>query len=232
MGWGARDGELMSTNEAESARRGWTAGHVYTTASICLALGLLLGYLFRDSQSYDPQPARNSAPSSAASASGLKARTASPQAMPTLQQLGKMADQQAAPLLKKLKRDPTNVQLLNKMGLLYRATHQFEQAAGYYRKALQVAPENVAIRTDLASCLYYQGDVDGALDQLQQSLRYDAKDANSLFNLGMIRWQAKKDTGGAVTAWEQLLKSNPQLAEARKNEVHKLIAQARRQGAN
>ena len=31
------------------------------------------------------------------------------------------------------------------------------------------------------------GDVDEAISQLQQSLHYDPKDANSLFNLGMIR---------------------------------------------
>jgi tetratricopeptide (TPR) repeat protein len=43
----------------------------------------------------------------------------------------------------------------------------------------------------LASCLFYEGNADGAINQLQQSLRYDPKDANALFNLGMIRLQAR-----------------------------------------
>jgi hypothetical protein len=54
---------------------------------------------------------------------------------------------------------------------------------------LEVKPKNIAIRTELASCLYYAGDVDGALRQLSQATTDDPKDANSLFNLGMIRWK-------------------------------------------
>ena len=76
----------------------------------------------------------------------------------------------------------------------------------------------------MASCLYYNGDVDGAISQLQQSLRVDPKDANSLFNLGMIKWQGKQDSKGAVAAWQQLLKSNPQLSAERKATVQKLMA--------
>ena len=67
---------------------------------------------------------------------------------------------------------------------------------------------------------------DGAIQQLEKSLSYDSKDANSLFNLGMIRLQAKNDPSGAVTAWQQLLKLNPTLAENKKAAVEKLIAQA------
>jgi cytochrome c-type biogenesis protein CcmH/NrfG len=75
----------------------------------------------------------------------------------------------------------------------------------------------------MASCLYYGGDVDGAISQLQQSLRYDPKDANSLFNLGMVKWQGKKDSKGALAAWQLLLKSNPQLSADRKATVEKLM---------
>jgi len=60
----------------------------------------------------------------------------------------------------------------------------------------------------MASCLFYNGDVDGAISQLRQSLGYDPKDANSLFDLGIIKWQGKHDSKGAVVAWQQLLKSN------------------------
>jgi cytochrome c-type biogenesis protein CcmH/NrfG len=81
----------------------------------------------------------------------------------------------------------------------------------------------------MASCLYYQGDVDGAISQLQQALRYDPKDANSLFNLGMIKLQGKKDTKGALAAWQLLLNTNPQLDAGRKNRVQQLIANVRMQ---
>jgi cytochrome c-type biogenesis protein CcmH/NrfG len=81
----------------------------------------------------------------------------------------------------------------------------------------------------MASCLYYQGDVDGAINQLQQALRYDPKDANSLFNLGMMKLQGKKDTKGALAAWQLLLNSNPQLDAGRKARVQQLIADVRMQ---
>jgi len=147
--------------------------------------------------------------------------------MPTLEDMKRMADKKAEPLLEKLKADPRNSDLLNQIGTLYKATHQFKEAEGYFQKALDVDPKNVGARTDLASCLFYEGDADGAIKQLEQSLTYDPKDANSLFNLGMIRMQAKNDSKGAVAAWQQLLKSNPKLAEDKKAAVEKLIAQAR-----
>ena len=143
-----------------------------------------------------------------------------------------MADKKAEPLLAKLKADPNNSTLLNQIGTLYKTTHQFKEAAGYYQKAVDADPKNVAARTDLASCLFYEGDADGAITQLQESLRYDPKDANSLFNLGMIRLQGKNDPSGAVTAWQQLLKLNPKLADDKKAAVQKLIAQARQPKVN
>lgn len=148
--------------------------------------------------------------------------------MPSLEDMKRMADKKAEPLLAKLKNDPRNADLLNQVGLIYKSTHQFKEAADYYQKALDADPKNVAARTDLASCLFYQGDADGAIQQLQQSLNYDPKDANSLFNLGMIRLQGKNDPNGAVNAWQQLLKSNPKLASDKKTEVEKLIADARK----
>jgi cytochrome c-type biogenesis protein CcmH/NrfG len=72
--------------------------------------------------------------------------------------------------------------------------------------------------------------VDGAIGQLEQALRNDPKDANSLFNLGIIKWQGKQDGKGALAAWQELLKSNPQLSADRKAEVQKLMADVQVQG--
>ncbi|MGB7148067.1 MAG: tetratricopeptide repeat protein, partial [Terriglobales bacterium] len=150
--------------------------------------------------------------------------------MPNLDQMKAMADKKAAPLLEKLKTDPTNSDLLKQVGNIYEGTHQFKDAASYYDKALQVDPKNVGVRTQLASSLYYNGDVDGAISELQKSLQYDPKDANSLFNLGMIKWQGKQDSKGAIAAWQELLKSNPQLKAEQKATVQKLMADVRMHG--
>jgi cytochrome c-type biogenesis protein CcmH/NrfG len=208
-----------------SAGSAWQVKQVYAMAAVCLVVGLALGYLFRGSQS----------PATAQSAASANAQPGSPAGamggqMPRLDQMKAMADKKAAPLLEKLKGDPANSELLKQVGDIYEATHQFKDAASYYDKALQVDPKNVAIRTQLASSVYYNGDVDGAIAQLQKALQYDPKDANSLFNLGMIKWQGKQDSKGALAAWQELLKSNPQLKAEQKATVQKLMADVQMQG--
>ncbi len=150
--------------------------------------------------------------------------------MPSLEDMKQMADKKAAPLLEKLKSDPTNVPAMMQVGAIYKATHQFKEAGEYYDKALKVDPKNVAARSEYAATLYYSGDVDGAIAQLNQALHDDPKDANSLFNLGMIKWQGKQDSRGALAAWQQLLKANPQLSADRKATVEKLMADVQMQG--
>ncbi|HYW37634.1 MAG TPA: tetratricopeptide repeat protein [Terriglobales bacterium] len=212
------------TTTQPTAGSAWQAKQVYAMAVISLVVGLAIGYLFRGSQSpaAPAQPAANAQPAAPAGAMGGHT--------PSLEEMKQMADKKAAPLLEKLRGDPNNGDLLIQVGNIYKSTHQFKDAVGYYDKALQVDPKNVPIRTEMASCLYYDGDVDGAISQLQQALRYDPKDANSLFNLGMIKWQGKQDSKGAVAAWQQLLKSNPQLSAERKATVQKLMADAQMQG--
>jgi cytochrome c-type biogenesis protein CcmH/NrfG len=206
-----------------TAGSAWQSKQVYGMAVICLIVGLAIGYVFRGSRSPGvPSQLRANAPRTAPAAS-LSGH------MPSLEEMKQMADQKATPLLEKLKSDPNNRGLLVQVGDIYKATHQFKEAVGYYEKALNLDPKNVPLRNQMASCMYYSGDIDGAIGQLQQTLRYDPKDANSLFNLGMIRWQGKQDANGALAAWQELLKSNPQLSADRKARVQKLIAEARMQ---
>jgi cytochrome c-type biogenesis protein CcmH/NrfG len=224
MGEQGMASELTTQPVAGSA---WQAKQVYAMAVICLMVGLAIGYLFRGSQSAAPaQPVANVPAGSQSSAHAGQMGGH----MPSLEEMKQMADKKAAPVLEKLKVDPNNKDLLMQAGNIYEATHQFKEAAGYYDKALQVDPKNVAIRTEMASCLYYNGDVDGAIRQLQQALHYDPKDANSLFNLGLIKWQGKQDSQGALAAWRELLKLNPELSADRKATVQKLMAEVQMKG--
>jgi len=206
----------------------WQSTQVYAMAAICLVIGLAVGYLFRGSRSpVSTVPSAGQANAAAASMGGHMGGQ-----MPTLEQMKLMADKKAAPLLEKLKTDPNNSDTLFQIGNIYKATHQFTEAASYYDQALKIDPKNIAIRTEMASCLYYNGDTDGAIAQLQQSLQYAPKDANSLFNIGVMKLQGKQDAKGALAAWQELLKSNPNLAPDRKANVQKLIEEVRKRGAS
>jgi cytochrome c-type biogenesis protein CcmH/NrfG len=196
------------------------AWRVYAMASIYLIAGLAIGYLLRESRS----PVVSAGSASTAGTSQPRPGVTAASNPPSLEEMKRIADEQAAPLLEKLKSDPNNSALLMQLGAVYHSAHQFKEAAGYYDKAAQADSKNVAARNKLAISLYRSGDVDGALAQLNQALKDDPRDANSLFNTGMIRLQGKHDGAGAVAAWQKLLKLNPQLSEDRKAEVQKLMA--------
>jgi cytochrome c-type biogenesis protein CcmH/NrfG len=197
------------------------AAQVYSMAAFCLAVGLGIGYLMRGAQLAAPSPT-NTAP-----ASTLATTPAGTKHMghrPSLDEMRQMADKQAAPLLDKLKSNPHDSSLLVQVGAIYHTTHRFKEAADYYTRALEGDPKNVEVRTKLASSLYRGGDIEGAIAQLNRALTFDPRDANALFDLGMIKLQGKGDPKGALAAWQRLLKTNPQLSPERKATVMKLIA--------
>lgn len=197
----------------------WQPRLVYGMAGICLLLGLSVGYLLRGSAAHA---------TSASTARVSSLQPASPNAqMPTLEQMKQMADKKAEPLLQQLKKEPNNKDLLVRIAYFYKSAHQFQKATQYLDQALQSDPKNVALHTEKASCLYYNGEVDGAVAELQAALKLNPKDANTLFNLGMIRLNGKQDPAGAIAAWQELLKSNPKLDK--KPIVEQMIAEARQQ---
>lgn len=202
----------------------WKPAQTYTMAVVCLVIGLAIGFFLRGSAAPTPQAAAMAA--TGQPAADPHAGTGQ-QPMPTLDDMKHMADKQAQPLLTTLKADPKNAAVLNKTGLTYKAAHQFKEAIVYFQKALDVDPKNVAVRDDMASCMYYSGDVDGALDQLNKSLTYDPKHPGTLLNIGIIKWQGKNDVKGAVASWQTLLKLNPNFPQ--KEAVEGLITKAQQQ---
>jgi Tfp pilus assembly protein PilF len=197
---------------------------------VCLAMGVAAGYLLRGSAPAAVQAladrAEATAPSPHAlgeSASQMQAQQ-TPHKMLTLDDMKRMADIKAAPLLAKLKSNPQNPRLQNQIGLIYESAHQFKEAAGYFEGSLHYDPKNIGVRADYASCLYYTGDVDGALAQLDKSLAYDPKHAGTLMNIGIIKWRGKNDVDGAVAAWEKLLQYHPDFPQ--KELVQHMITQA------
>lgn len=211
----------MNDAPTSTERRSLPATRAYSIAAFCLVLGLIAGFFARGSR----------APATAANTGAAVSSVPGLCCLPSMAEMKQIADKQAAPLLEKLKTDPNNAALLVEVGTIYHTTHQFTAAAVYYGKAAQADPANLAIRNKLAASLFRGGDADGAIAQLNQALRYSPTDANSLFNLGLIRWQGQQDAQGALAAWQLLLKSNPQLSPDRKATVRRLIAGVRASAA-
>jgi cytochrome c-type biogenesis protein CcmH/NrfG len=217
----------MSETKNNSSSVNWTGVQAYTLAVVCLLLGMAGGWLIRGSQQSPAAAAavENTGPSASAPA----AMGGGMNAQPTPEQLKKMADTQAAPLIEKLKSDPNNPELLTSVGNFYYDAQQFPIAVDYYGRALKAKPADAGVRTDMATAYWYMGNADTAIAEFNKSLTYEPNKANTLFNLGLVKWQGKMDINGAVADWEKLLATNPNYEG--KDKVEQMIAQAKKHSA-
>ena len=199
------------SDETQTVKKSLSSVQVYTLSVVCLLIGITTGYLVRGSKA--PATAEN--PASAIAPTQMKFSDAD---------MKRMADKQVAPLLEKLKDDPKNVELLNKVAHYYMMAKQFKDAATYYGKVVPLKPsaENL---TNLANAHYYAGSGAEAMDALRRALTVDPNYPDALYNMGMLKWQLKGDTEGAIAAWEKLVKANPNHPGI--EQVKKMIARAK-----
>ena len=201
-------------NPSSRSTTNWTSTQAYVLAAFCLLLGVALGYLFRGSAS--PATAQASAPATE------QAAPAQPQPSADMQAA---VAQAAAPLLEAIKQNPNDYDSLVKLANVYYDGQQFQNAIQYYERAVAIHPENVDVRTDMGTAYWYTGNADKAVAAMETSLKYRPGHRQTLFNLGWVRWQGKSDPQGAITAWEQLLKANPDYPQ--KQQVEQCIAKAK-----
>jgi cytochrome c-type biogenesis protein CcmH/NrfG len=199
----------MKNQPAKSSS--WTNTQVYTAIVVVLILGGLGGYLLKNSGA---PPAGTEAAS--------PANMPPPQTMPTPSQ---MLIQQAEPLKARLQSNPRDVATLITLGNIYFDASQWTDAIGFYTRALNETPNNPNARTDMGIAYFYSGDPDRALKEFDRSLKDDPRHVQTLFNVGVVRLNGKNDPKGAIAAWEELLKIDPQYQARAK--VESLLAEAR-----
>ncbi len=206
--------------DGSHTKAGWTDIQAYLLAVFCLVLGVALGYLFRGSASSVAETAQAST-----AADGGVPQGQSTQAQVTPEQQKAMVDQAVAPLLATLKSSPDDFNTIVQVANLYYDGRQYSDAVKYYQLAVKSQPTNADVLTDLGTSLWYTGDADGAIAEFQKALKYRPDHPGTLFNLGVVRWQGKFDPKGAVQAWEELLRRNPDYPQ--KQEVRKYIERAK-----
>jgi cytochrome c-type biogenesis protein CcmH/NrfG len=193
----------MDTNN--SAQKQWTAQRALVLMAVCLMAGVAGGWAVRGARlPAQPDNAKISATPPAI------ATGASPVAqVPSPDQLKVLADNKAAPMIAKLKSDPKNLELLTSIGNLYYDAQQYPFAVDYYVRELQIKPSDAAVRTDMATAYWYMGNADTAIAEFNKALIYAPTNPNTLFNLGLVKWQGKHDSAGAIADWKMLLATNP-----------------------
>jgi cytochrome c-type biogenesis protein CcmH/NrfG len=211
------ESKITRSQSSSATPAGWTGTQAYVLAAACLLLGVVLGYLFRGSAS---------PPTPVAAATTPQPVAAQPQASAEAQAALERA---SAPLLEAVKNNPGDYDSLVKLGNLFYDAQQFPNSIPYYERALKIHPENPDVRTDMGTAYWYAGDTDKAVAAMETSLTYRPGHPQTLFNLGWVRWQGKADPKGAIKAWEQLLKANPDYPQ--RQQVEQDIAKAKEHAA-
>lgn len=182
--------------EQHKTPRTWHTEQIFLIAVCALFVGLFAGYALRGDTSARALAAQSST------------RTSQPEQHAS-EQLTAAAVEQVTPLLAKLNSDPQNPDLLVEIGNTYFDGRQFPRAIDYYSQALALRPNDPDVRTDMGTAYFYSGDPDRAIAEFNAVLKTVPAHANALFNLGIVKWQGKSDAAGALAAWQQLLRTNP-----------------------
>jgi tetratricopeptide (TPR) repeat protein len=204
----------------------WSNGQAAAILLACLLGGTAGGWLIRKFTVNQASPQAVSSAAPAAESQSAPPNFGMQSSLPSPQQLKDAAEEQAAPIIEKLKTEPNNAGLLATVGNVYYDAKQYAAAIDYYERSLKAQPADASVRTDLGTAYWYRGDADTAIAEFNKSLTYDPNKADTLFNLGIVKWQGKKDGRGAVAAWQKLLDANP--AYPNKDTVLQLIAQVQR----
>ncbi|MFZ1124823.1 MAG: tetratricopeptide repeat protein [Candidatus Baltobacteraceae bacterium] len=108
----------------------------------------------------------------------------------------------------RLAQNPRDLSALVGLAQLYFDAGKFDQAAGYYKRALAIDPANPDTRTDYATCLHSTGNDIEALDELETVLAAQPNFAPALFNEGIVASSIGRRTQ-AIAAFQRFLKAAP-----------------------
>jgi len=115
-----------------------------------------------------------------------------------------------------VKKDPKNLPAWVELGNLYFDSDQPKEAIHAYSQYLAVKPDNPDVRTDMGIMYRKLGQFDRALEEFRKAAQSDPKHANSRYNIGLVLLHDKQDMKGAIKAWEEYLKVDPNSERAQR----------------
>ncbi len=103
-----------------------------------------------------------------------------------------------------------NVEAWTELGHAYFDSDQFAKAITAYNKSLELRPNDANVWTDLGVMYRRDGQPDKALEAFDKAIGLDPRHEQSRFNKGIVLKYDFDDREGAIKAWEELMKVNPQ----------------------
>jgi cytochrome c-type biogenesis protein CcmH/NrfG len=105
--------------------------------------------------------------------------------------------------------NPTNVDAWTQLGHVYFDTNNYAKAIRAYEKSLELRPDDPNVLTDLGVMYRRNAEPDKALAAFDKAIAVNPAHEQARFNKGIVLRYDKNDREGAVKAWEELLKINP-----------------------
>ena len=115
-----------------------------------------------------------------------------------------------------LQKDPKNLPAWVELGNLYFDTDQPKEAIEAYSRYLAIKPDNPDVRTDMGIMYRKLGQFDKAIEEFRKAAQSDPKHVNSRYNIGLVLLHDKQDIKGAVKAWEDYLRVDPNSERAQR----------------
>ena len=134
-----------------------------------------------------------------------------PQQQQQQQQSG-MTNEQARTILsleQEVAANPSNVDAWTQLGHVYFDTNNPSKAIRAYEKSLELRPNDPNVMTDLGVMYRRSGQPDKALEIFDKVISIAPSHEQSRFNKGIVLRYDMNDREGAIKAWEELLKVNP-----------------------
>jgi cytochrome c-type biogenesis protein CcmH/NrfG len=112
-----------------------------------------------------------------------------------------------------IRKDPENFNALRELGNIRYDERNFTEAAALYARALELHPDDVNVRSDRGGALLQGDRVDEAIAELRMVLTKEPTHPQALYILGVALLEGKGDREGALSAWNKLVESHPDLPE-------------------
>ncbi|MBW2472037.1 MAG: tetratricopeptide repeat protein [Deltaproteobacteria bacterium] len=131
---------------------------------------------------------------------------------PQQQQQSGMTNEQARAILsleQEVAANPSNVDAWTQLGHVYFDTNNPSKAIRAYEKSLELRPNDPNVMTDLGVMYRRSGQPDKALEVFDKVISIAPSHEQSRFNKGIVLRYDMNDREGAIKAWEELLKLNP-----------------------
>lgn len=99
-----------------------------------------------------------------------------------------------------------NIDALKNLGNIYYDSHEDDKAIQFYERALQIEPENINMKCDLATCYSRINKLKKATEILRSNIKADPKHAQSHHNLSVILDQSgqKKEAAEEMKIYKEI----------------------------